>query len=1257
MARKSPTLAVVRRLFAFSGNTCAFPECTARLIDSDNDLMGEICHIEAAESLGQRYNKLQNDEQRRSYDNLILLCFNHHKKTDDVSQYTVEVLKSMKAAHELRFRDEPYQLPREAEEKIFEKLEQMHDDILENLRLTRHGNDRIEQILSNTEALLVSANGPGKESRGNSVRIGIDESQLYSKQLEFIRRLRKDRKAVTALQELKRLEEENWEEFDEELRYKIIANIAVTLFDLGRTSEAGQYLLKLEQIEFRSMDYLGFLALGYAITENKSKFDQLFDDPAVRQSENSNLWIAYVNIHKNVTAPTEIEEAIPKSVSVMPEILFALGEAFLDAGDEKAGFSKLDQALVALGTDIKERWHLQGVIASKKLLTIAGLNKIAFRAFDQAEKAQIQELVNLLTESWLYVAESEMAKPSWHLILNRGVAYRALQDPAGAEKDFEAAWSLTGNFASYKNLILQYIDTGQLKKAEELIHLSTVEQIPGFSSVDFVMLSARLGLATGDQKAASDMLTAQLSKSTGDERKLILDLIVVGLFEIGAFQHALPFVEMLIEEFSDSPHGYLSMATFLRKTDRVKEAESYLQKAFETMKLKKGPEWVWFLLGEEYYQLRYYSKAVACLRNVYRPGIDNDVAHRLALANFYDGEYDEAENICRDIILVSKNSTLAHEILFRIYENSGRNEEASKILWQYLKNGKRNSLDHFRFLGIRFYHGINDLENLRRLLSEIDNPSSYKLHQQFVVAQMHIIYGQISKGLEIAFDARIEHFELAKAHELYVYLLLRGENESMEQMYPGSVEEMTAVEVLDKASKSSTYLITSDKRFTGPHILRSGDSLATLLIGKSIGDTVTIHNSIGAGNSLTISAIMSKYNYAFKESLKLLETKFAGQSQIFFFQTGSGESLDSMQEFLNHHASIRRSLKEQILRFYNSGAATIGAVSCYYGKDIIETWLELISDTSTGIICYDSDESANLDWAVLNERPVVLETTALLTLFALLGSEHLLEKLGVNFHVARATLDEIVAYRYKLEVLHSNAGSKKTNGQTSHEFAGPETQKDWCDRLIDWCTSKTTQQTPKATISVDNETTDLEDIIGKGAYHSLELSRQIGASLLSDDARLKSLASAEYGIKSFSCYQVLVKLLTDDVISTDQFEDFSKILVRNNYVYIPVTEVELWTLYEETVFELRPPFTHAVRGLVILKNQYAVSVVVSFAKSLYLNSIPAVNRDNTLQFILRTIKKRHDYDHLRRKMLLAVDDVFRYLPQYRDNFRDLILAI
>ena len=103
MARIPPTSSTVKRLFAFSGNICAFPKCKNLLIE-DDIVLGEICHIEAAEENGPRYNPDSDDEYRRNFQNLILLCEKCHKKIDsDENLYPVTLLTSWKEAHENKF--------------------------------------------------------------------------------------------------------------------------------------------------------------------------------------------------------------------------------------------------------------------------------------------------------------------------------------------------------------------------------------------------------------------------------------------------------------------------------------------------------------------------------------------------------------------------------------------------------------------------------------------------------------------------------------------------------------------------------------------------------------------------------------------------------------------------------------------------------------------------------------------------------------------------------------------------------------------------------------------------------------------------------------------------------------------------------------------------------------------------------------------------------------------------------------------------
>lgn len=90
----------IKRLFGLSGNQCAFPGCTKSLVNINNAKDANICHIAAANEDGERYDPDMQDAQRADYENLILLCVQHHDETNNEEIYTVEVLKEMRKNHE-----------------------------------------------------------------------------------------------------------------------------------------------------------------------------------------------------------------------------------------------------------------------------------------------------------------------------------------------------------------------------------------------------------------------------------------------------------------------------------------------------------------------------------------------------------------------------------------------------------------------------------------------------------------------------------------------------------------------------------------------------------------------------------------------------------------------------------------------------------------------------------------------------------------------------------------------------------------------------------------------------------------------------------------------------------------------------------------------------------------------------------------------------------------------------------------------------
>lgn len=90
-----------KNLWAKSGNRCAI--CKVLLFtknDTEDTLnIGEECHIISSRTNGPRYKEGLSDYD--TYDNLLLLCANHHKEIDTLTDtHTEELLRYIKTNHE-----------------------------------------------------------------------------------------------------------------------------------------------------------------------------------------------------------------------------------------------------------------------------------------------------------------------------------------------------------------------------------------------------------------------------------------------------------------------------------------------------------------------------------------------------------------------------------------------------------------------------------------------------------------------------------------------------------------------------------------------------------------------------------------------------------------------------------------------------------------------------------------------------------------------------------------------------------------------------------------------------------------------------------------------------------------------------------------------------------------------------------------------------------------------------------------------------
>jgi hypothetical protein len=90
----------LKKLFGLSASMCNYPGCGKVITTAKSSKESNICHIEALNEGGYRYNQNMTPKERNDYNNLILLCVTHHELIDNSSDFSVQMLKDMKKTHE-----------------------------------------------------------------------------------------------------------------------------------------------------------------------------------------------------------------------------------------------------------------------------------------------------------------------------------------------------------------------------------------------------------------------------------------------------------------------------------------------------------------------------------------------------------------------------------------------------------------------------------------------------------------------------------------------------------------------------------------------------------------------------------------------------------------------------------------------------------------------------------------------------------------------------------------------------------------------------------------------------------------------------------------------------------------------------------------------------------------------------------------------------------------------------------------------------
>jgi tetratricopeptide (TPR) repeat protein len=1213
--RLAPTVETLRALFAKSSNQCAYPGCNEQLIDDeDNKYYGNICHIEDANP-GGRFNEDMSNEDRRNFNNLILFCYKHHKKTDDFNKYSVVKLKEIKANHENKVL--PPCVP--SESVLMEIFNDLKADVYKIKEDTSVIKETTSSIKEDTSELKFLINTLIDREKNNSEHINA---------INTILKLRESNNQNSLIKLLEDYKTEHWDNLNDIEKYKLIANIGISYVELNEQTKAAEYFIKAFEFNKDDENALGLAAVGYSILGNVNNAQIAIEKVLQNNPKNVNAYISLIMLYKDKTLD-EVISIIPDEVKENSDIAYSLGVFSRLKNNLSSSiywFEKAVENSTKNNSDIKAR------LASTVLESINDPFQFFTGEINNETRNKIKYCVDLLTTAWDQVKNTDLRYSRNWILINRGVAKKYLQDFNGAKEDFQLANELNENYLSIKNLaLLAFGDKNYdiaFEMSAKLNNFNVDIEQEGVFNIE--LFNAHLFFGKKDFTNAILLLEDLINQ----ENRFIVKYEAKGLLihtyiAVNRLDEAKKLCLSIIESSPDYIRGYIDAFKVFSSIDGEETHFHFLNTAFEKVENSESID----IQDLAFIFLHYkqYPKAIKLLEKIAKPGIYSNSSKALLEAFYKNGDYGKALDLCKSIQENYSPIDFITEKQSLIYESIGDLEKAIITYNNYLVVYPDDQTIKIRLAIL--YARLKD-KRLKDILNTLTLIGNISIEALYVIAYLNIEVDNIEKGLEIALLARKKYYQIGDAHLKYVGFVFKYKNLHLELRNPNVIGLDSIIQLkYENGETQHFHIIDESDGSTFSSDLIISDKLAQLVLGKSVGDIVSIENSIGKPQLIEIVNIFDKYFYAFRESINLLSTKFVGINGFRVFTIGdTGDPKEDFKPFFD----ILDKGEEHVSRineYYNENVLPIGAVSQLRKQNPIKVWEYTVGNIDLGVYCGIDDlvQQNEIETLLASQKDIVLDLISLLTLKTLNKLE-LLTNITNRKIVSRSLIETIDEHISDLKSI--GLDGYLTIGKDKDQYFRSETTVEenmvnavFYEDIIKWINDNCEILPCNFALNINaGDKSMYDNHLSKSSIDSILLAKENNSLLLSDEANFRSTALSEFDVKSFSNYNLFHYCWKINLINKNSFTSEVANLIRLNYKCLPIDSSILLRCTELANYENKFPFDLAIKSFEakVAEEDSCICVASDYFYNLYQIDLPSDTRNKLIIPILQVLVKNRN---------------------------------
>ena len=1088
-----------------------------------------------------------------------------------------------------------------------------------------------ERLIKNTQVIKADINEVKKTTQATrDAIIGLNISDVvttaiateHQAQIDNARDLLKKGNPQSALDLLEELKQRIWTNDCPVAKFRILTNMGAAQLVLNNEQEAVRLLFEAFRYQPEDETALSNRALAHFLLGETEKAEVYAKKILDKNPVNTNAYVILVEMSTDQEPLEEVIDKVPEYLREVPQIAHAISNiAKRRQNLEEA--RKWGETMVE-----HEQENIPDLKAALAKILIEQVLDDRFAVFTEqpndSQKEQLRRAIGLFTEAWNSVVNTELRTLRTDWIINRSTAYVHLGDSQEAIKDLDTALEIEPSKPTLLGMrAMLAFQQGENKSAIEFLEKiefdSEIPEVP-------IMLANILLVDKHFDKAIKTLNDFLVTDPPSELREHANRLLINIYIANERFDEAQQISTAMRESSPTNILTFVDSARVLKAIGKSDEALSQLKEAYNHVRDSEAFQEI-MELADELYIYEQFEEAATLYEKLANTSLNSQLTQRLLDSYYFSGERKKTLDICQ--VLREKYGTLKHisEMEFLIYNEIGDMDQAQAVGEVYI-DAFPDDIDMQIRLAV-IYSRSNRLEDVDRLLERSFDLKNLSLPTCFNLAYLHQIRSKPEKALDIMYEARRTYYDNSDVHLKYIGLFYQVSQQIGELLHSTQVQLGTAVS-LDRSEPTHWYIIEKREEADRRHDeLDIDHPLTQRLLGKSVGDDISLQQNPVGTDIRKIVDIKSKYVYALQESLRKFPELFPDTPGLGSIQLDDSHETDNSKKFQplfdfidqQHQASL------QIEEAYKENPP-IGVFTNLTGGNVLDTWGFLMSKPDLGIRCsVGNPEERNQALVLLNDpQPkLVVDIISLMTVYGIGATDTIIKAFG-KLRVAQSTIDELQRIINEKEGMWSKRESMsvgKEGDQYVRTIITPEEVRqnvEYLKDVIKWIRENCEVQPCTAALQMNQlRKEEFDNMFQPFFVDTLLIASQPGYLLLSDDEPLRSYAKTalnhdagtNFHIDGVWTQVVLEHCVSKNLLDKAEYDKMTIKLVCSHYYHTIFNANLLIEAAKQSDWQPVEPYSRLVQALGNQRTSLlsALNVAVDFLYQLWLEPILPSQRE------------------------------------------------